>query len=115
MFDALNDEEIWAIANRLMDNLMDASTRIDHAAHVRDFTPRLRAIVTPEHLSRVCANYQKQNGFFTERRPLGLLRRPHAVALVWSQRFSHAEGDYVAEMLLVEDGGRCLIDHTMVY
>ena len=45
-----SDEAILAVVDPMMDNLMQASAEIDHAAHVRDFTDRLKEIVTPEHL-----------------------------------------------------------------
>ena len=43
----------------MMDNLMDASTFIDYERHVKDFTDRLKSIVTKEHLIKVCEEYQK--------------------------------------------------------
>jgi hypothetical protein len=63
------DTEVLEIVNRIMDNLMDASTRIDHEQHTRDFTERLRAIVTQEYLSKVCRQYQTEKGFFADREP----------------------------------------------
>jgi hypothetical protein len=45
-----------------MDNLMQASTDIDHARHVQDFTDRAKAIATKEHLKRVCIKYQSEKG-----------------------------------------------------
>ena len=48
-FETMSEQQLWAIANPIMDNLMDASTQIDHARHVRDFTARLKAIVTPDY------------------------------------------------------------------
>ncbi len=114
-FDQMTDQQIWDIANPIMDNLMDASTHIDHARHVRDFTPRIRNIVTPEHLDSVCKQYQADKGFFAARTPVVLLKRPDSVALIWKQYFSKAPGEFVAEMVLVKDGERYLVDHVMVF
>ena len=44
----ISDAEIFSIANPIMDNLMDASTAIDHERHIRDFTDRMKSIVTKE-------------------------------------------------------------------
>jgi hypothetical protein len=57
-----SDEEILAVVDPIMDRLMQASTDIEHARHVADFTERLRAIVTPEHLERVRRRYQLRWG-----------------------------------------------------
>jgi hypothetical protein len=113
--DTMTDAELLQLIDPMMDNLMDASTRIDHAAHTRDFSDRLKDIVTPEYLVRVCQKYQEEKGFFAEREFLFLLRRPEAVAVLWKQRFTKAPGDFVAEMLVVEREGRLLIDHVMVW
>lgn len=113
--DQKSDTEILAIVNPMMDNLMEASTRIDHAAHVRDFSDRIKAIVTREHLETVCRKYQQEKGFFTEREVVALLRRPGAVAVIWRQKFSKIEGDFVAEMLVIEQDGRYLVDHVMIW
>ncbi|GFO59282.1 hypothetical protein GMST_16070 [Geomonas silvestris] len=111
----MTDQEVLALVNPMMDNLMEASTRIDHAAHTRDFTERIRAIVTPEHLEAVCRKYQEEKGFFASREPVAVVRRPGAVAVLWRQKFSKVPGDFVAEALVVEREGRYLIDHVMVW
>lgn len=114
-FATLQDAEIWQIANQLMDNLMEGSTAINHAEHTRDFTPRLRSLVTPDYLQHVCETYQRDKGFFTSRKPMLLLRRPDSIALIWQQQFSKVSGDYVAEMVLVQQDGLFLVDHVMVF
>ena len=59
-FETMSEQQLLAIANPIMDNLMDASTQIDHARHVRDFTDRLKAIVTPDYLECVCQQYRSE-------------------------------------------------------
>lgn len=84
-FETMSEQQLWAIADPIMDNLMDASTQIDHARHVRDFTGRLKAIVTPDYLARICQQYQAEKGYFTTRTLIAIFRRPNSVALVWKQ------------------------------
>ena len=110
-----SDSEIIEIVDPIMDNLMDASTKIDHARHVRDFTDRIKSIVTEDHLRDVCVRYQREKGFFAARSLISLVRRPDAVAVLWKQRFTKVEGDFVAEALFVERDGKCLVDHAMVW
>lgn len=110
----MSDDEVLAIANPIMDNLMDASIAIDHERHVRDFTERAKSIVTPEHLKRVCEHYQREKGIFTRREPIAVLKRPGAAVIVWRQWFTKAPGEFLAEMILVERDGVFLVDHVMV-
>lgn len=111
---AKSDDEILAIAEPIMDNLMAASTNIDHARHVRDFTDRLKTIVTKDYLEKVCRQYQREKGFFGSRTLVAIFRRPHSIVIVWKQHFTKSPGDYVAEMLLVQQGSRYLVDHVFV-
>lgn len=113
-FEALSEKEILDIAIPMMDNLMDASTHIDHERHVRDFTNRLKNIVTKEHLNEVCERYQKEKGYFANRELVAVFRRPHSAMITWRQTFTKASGDYLAEMLLVYRDGSYLVDHTWV-
>jgi hypothetical protein len=110
-----SDEEILAIANPIMDNLMDASTAIDHERHIRDFTDRLKVIVTKDHLEKVCRQYQSEKGYFGNREVIAIFRRSNSVAIVWKQRFTKIAGEFVAEMVLVVQGPRYLVDHVMVF
>lgn len=114
-FEEMTDQEIFDIANPIMDNLMDASTAIDHARHVADFTDRIKKICTEEYLQKVCKKYQKELGFFTNRELVAVLKRPDAAIIIWKQFFTKAKGEYAAEMLLVHDGNRFLVDHVMFY
>lgn len=114
-FQELTEEKILEIANPIMDNLMDASTKIDHERHIVDYTDRLKKIVTKEHLERVCKEYQYEKGFFTKREVVAVFRRADSAAIIWKQYFSKVEGEFVAEMVLVNKGGRYLCDHTFVF
>jgi len=111
----MSDEEILHIANPIMDNLMDASTAIDHERHIRAFTERMKTLVTKEYLQKVCEKYQREKGYFSRREPGAVFKRPGAVAIIWKQWFTKVPGEFVAEMLLVEKDGTFLVDHVMVF
>ena len=110
-----SDADILAVVDPIMDNLMQASTTIDHALHVRDFTERLKAIVTPQHLEKVCRRYQAEWGHFTRREPVAVFRRAASIAVVWKQWCSGTTDEFVAELVLVEDDGRFLVDHVVFF
>ena len=114
-FEDMSEVEILAIANPIMDNLMDASTRIDHEAHTRDFTDRMKNIVTKDYLQKICEQYQSEKGLFSKREPVAVFKRTDSVAIVWKQLFTKAKGEFVAEMVLVYKNGRYLCDHAMVF
>ena len=110
-----SDDEIMAVVDPIMDNLMDASTAIDHARHVRDFTERAKGTLSEEALHCICTRYQRERGFFAGRERVAIFRRPDSIAVIWRQRFTQTQGDYVAELVLLEEQGRYLVDHVMVF
>ena len=110
----MTDAEILAIVEPLMDNCLAGSTERDHAKHVRDFTDRLRAIVTPENLAAQLESGQPINGYFAERELIGIFRRPDRVGVVWRQFLTKAEGEFVNHAVFDEKDGRVLIDHCLI-
>lgn len=110
-----SDEEIMRVATPIMDNLMQGSTGINHEKHTRDFSPRMKGIVTAEHLEKVCNRYQSEWGYFAERELVAIFRRPSSVAVIWKQRCTKQPGEFVAELVLVEQDARVLVDHAMVH
>lgn len=111
----MSEKEVLEIATPIMDNLMEASTQIDHEKHIKDFSERMKSIVTKEHLENVCKQYQKEKGYFTHREPVAVFKRPDSVAIIWKQSFSQAAGEFVAEMVLINENGKYLVDHAMVF
>lgn len=111
----LSDDEILVAVEPIMDNLMQGSTEIDYARHTRDFTDRMKCIVTPERLAAMCADYRSRIGFFERREFVALFRRQASVAVVWKQYCSKSPDEFVAEAVFVPDGDRWLVDHAMVF
>jgi hypothetical protein len=111
-FEQMSEEEIINIAKPIIDNFMDASTKIDHKRHVRDFTDRLKSVVTEEHLKTVCERYQKEKGFFAERKLVKVFRRPDSALIVWSQTFTKVSGEYLVDMVLVHKDDKFKVGHT---
>lgn len=110
-----SDAAILAVVDPIMDNLMEASTASDYARHVRDFTPRLRDRLPQDAFECICKDYQAARGFFGARECMAIFRRPDSVAVIWRQAFTRVAGEYVAELVLVQDGDRYRVDHVMVF
>ena len=110
-----SDADILSVANPIMDNLMQASTEIDYEKHIRDFSDRLKGVLSKERLAWICRDYQSTKGFFAAREFVAIFRRPDSVAVIWKQRFTQQTGDFVAEMVLIQQNGNYLVDHVMVF
>ena len=111
----MTDTEILAIVEPLMDNCLAGSTERDDAKHVRSFMDLLRAIITLENLATQPESGQPTSGNFAERELIGIFRRPDRVGVVWRMLLRKAEGGYVNQPVLVEEDGRVLIDHCLIF
>ncbi len=110
----MTESGILAIANPIMDNLMQASTDIDHERHVKDFTDTLKAIVTKENLEAQCKEYQTKLGYFSEREFVGVFRKETDVAIFWKQKYTKSSGEHIAFLRLVSADGKILVQNVSV-
>jgi len=111
-FTELSVEEILGIVEPLMQNCLEGSNESDHAKHVRDFTDRMKNIVTPEELKRQLSG--KPRIRFTNRQFLNLFRRRNSIGIVWKQSTSSSDDELINQAIFKEVDGRVLIDHCMI-
>lgn len=114
-FEHLSDQQLMQVANTLMDRLMTASTHIDYAAHTQDFSKRALGVLNQNQFEHICKHYQKEKGFFTQRDCVAIFRRPESIAIIWKQNFSIAQGDFVAEMVIIIEDDCYKVDHVFVF
>ncbi|MES9831880.1 MAG: hypothetical protein ABW139_06510 [Candidatus Thiodiazotropha sp. DIVDIV] len=110
----MSDAEIMNIANPIMDNLMQASTDIDHERHVRDFSAKLKNTVTKENLEAQCEKYQSEVGVFSKREFVAIYRKSTDVRVFWRQWYSKSTDEFVAFLHLVENEGKMEVVNVSV-
>jgi hypothetical protein len=93
---------------------MEASTEVDHERHVRDFSDRLKGIVTKENLEQQCHEYQMELGFFSTRELVGIFRKENDVRVFWRQWYTNSKNEYVAFLHLVENDGHVEVVNVSV-
>ncbi len=98
----LSDDEIMALVAPIMDNLMDGSTEINHEKHIRDFSDKMKNIVTKAELEAQCKSYQKALGIFTKRELMGVFRKKTDVRVFWKQWYSKSEDEFLAFVHIVQ-------------
>ena len=110
----MSNEDIMAIVNPIMDNLMQASTDINHKKHVQDFSNRLKSIVTEEKLKEQCKVYQEKLGFFAQRELVGIFRKKNDVRVFWRQWYTKSEDEFVAYIAVHEQNNKIEIINVSV-
>lgn len=110
-----SDEKLCQVAQHYMDHLMQASTERNYEAHIANFSQRLKILLDQQRFEYVVAQYQQEKGLFHTREFVAFFRREHSFAVVWRQTFTQIQGDYVAEIVLIEEDDKLVVDHVMVF
>ncbi|WP_190367199.1 hypothetical protein [Pseudoalteromonas sp. S16_S37] len=110
----LSDNEIMKLVTPIMNNLMDASSEIDHEKHVRDFSENMKNIVTKEELEKQCKIYQKTLGFFTKRELVGIFKKKGDVRVFWKQWYSKSDDEFLAFVHIVQRNGKLEVVNASV-
>ena len=108
----LTNDEILSIVDPIMDNCLEGSNEGNHIKHTKDFTDRMKNIVTPDELRRQLLAEPRIR--FTEREFLYLFRRKDSIGIVWKQSISSSNDELINQAIFREIEGKILIDHCMI-
>ncbi len=111
-FPNLSEDEILNLVEPIMDSCLEGSNECDHKKHTKDFTDRMKSIVTPEELKRQLSIEPKV--FWTKREFVCLFRRSDSVGIVWKQKTSSSNDELINQAIFKEVEGKILIDHCMI-
>ena len=111
-FIEMKENEILGIVEPIMDNCLNGSNENNFAKHARDFTERMRKIVTPENLKLQLA--KEHRAFFTERKFIYLFRRQSSIGVIWKQYISTSNDELMNQAIFLEKNEKILIDHCMI-
>ena len=107
-----NQKQILKIIEPIMDNCLEGSNEGNHKKHTRDFTDRMKSIVTPEELEKQLSSSPKV--CFTHREFLHFFRRTDSVGIVWKQFTSLNNDELINQAIFKIIKGNILIDHCMI-
>ena len=110
----MSDAEIMKIVDPIMDNLMEASTEINHKKHVRDFSQNMKNIVTKENLEKQCRQYQKDLGQFGKRELMGIFKKSSDVRVFWKQWYTQSDDEFLAFVHIMENNGKIEVVNASV-
>lgn len=108
-FSKLTDEEILNIANPLMENIIEATEEADYENLSKNFTKRLKSIVTKEAFEKQLSD--NNLGKFGKRELLSIIHKKQSIFVLWKQWFTESEEEFLAEIVIVHKDGQYLVDH----
>jgi len=108
----MNEKEILDIVEPIMDNCLEGSNEANHQKHTRDFTDRMKNIVTPENLKTQLSHNPR--AYFTKRKFIHMFRRNKSIGVVWKQSISTSNDELINQTIFVEINKKILIDHCII-
>ena len=100
-----SDKEILEIASPLWDNLIVCSNSQDYFGFTKDFSARMLFGANEIELAKQWANNEVITNLKDENEFLGCIRRDEHVTVLFKQKTSLSDGDYLGRLVLgVEDG-----------
>lgn len=108
----MNEKEILNIVEPIMDNCLEGSNEANHQKHTRDFTERMKNIITPENLKKQLS--QSPRAYFTKRKFIHIFRRNKSIGVVWKQSISTSNDELMNQTIFVEINKKILIDHCII-
>ena len=108
----MNEKEILDIIEPIMDNCLEGSNEANHQKHTRDFTDRMKNIVTPENLKKQLSHSPR--AYFTKRKFIHIFRRNKSIGVVWKQSISTSNDELMNQTIFVEMNKKILIYHCII-
>ena len=99
------DKEILEIAQPLWDNLINCSNAQDYFGFTKDFSARMLFGANEIELAKQWANNEVITNLKQENDFLGCIRRDEHITVLFKQKSTISDGDYLGRLVLgVEDG-----------
>ena len=102
---AKSDGEIFAIAKPFWENLVKASNMKDYGGFTKDFSTQMLFGANEIELAKLWTNNEVITNLKQENEFLGCIRRDEHVTVLFKQKSTISDGDYLGRLVLgTEDG-----------
>ena len=99
-----SDDEILEIANPFWDNLIQCSNKKDYSGFTRDFSAQMLYGANEVEIGKQWSNNELLISLSSNKIFIGCLRRNNFVTVLYKQRSTKIEGDFLGRLVLgIED------------
>ncbi|MGD8569468.1 MAG: hypothetical protein PVJ39_15390 [Gammaproteobacteria bacterium] len=104
-----SDEEIIALAEPLLQNMLDGGNALKYAKFSRDFSHGMRSTIPEDLFAEQSIAVNRARGQCISRQPLGVLRKNKTALILWSARFDKSNDDMLIQLKIAYDHGKLVI------
>jgi hypothetical protein len=109
------DEEILAIANPMWDDLVKHSNEGEYGKFIRNFSYALLLGLNEMEVGKQFANSELARNLSTEKDYLGIIRRGQHVTVLYRQRSTKKEGEWLGRLVLGYENGEVKIFSASIF
>lgn len=108
------DEEIIALAEPLLQNLLDGASALNYEKFTHDFSHSMRTVMPHELFMEQTIGLQHVRGKCISRKPLGVLRKNKTALVIWSSQYEKTEDDMLIQLKLVFEKDKLVISSALI-
>ena len=106
---AKTTQEIKAIADPLLDNILKGFKYDKYTTYVRDFDPALKVIGSRTKFFKVNRHISSSLGNYLYREYMGSLLKGKMIVVLWKAKYDKTKNDVLIKLVIKKHGGRYLV------
>ena len=110
-----SDEEIISLANPLWDNLINSSNKKDYSGFTKDFSAQMLYGANEVELGKQWSNNELLINLSNEKICLGCLRRNDFITVLYKQKSTKIEGEFLGRLVLGMQGNEIKIFGATIF
>jgi len=110
-----SDEEIISLANPLWDNLINSSNKKDYSGFTKDFSAQMLYGANEVELGKQWSNNELLINLSNEKICLGCLRRNDFITVLYKQKSTKLDGEFLGRLVLGMQGNEIKIFGATIF
>ena len=112
---AKSDEEIFAIARPIWENLVKSSNLKDYGGFTKDFSTQMLFGANEVELGKQWANNKLLTSLSEKQEFLGTIRRNQFITVLYKQTSQTMPGEFLGRLVLGEEDGQVKVFGATIY
>jgi hypothetical protein len=108
------DEKIIALAEPLLQNLLDGANALNYEKFTHDFSHSMKTVMPHDLFMEQTIGLQHVRGKCVSRQPLGVLRKNKTALVVWSAQYEKTDDDMLIQLKLVFENDKLVISSALI-
>lgn len=108
------DEQIIALAEPLLQNLLDGANALNYNKFTHDFSHSMKTVMPHDLFMEQTIGLQHVRGKCASRKPLGVLRKNKTALVIWSAQYEKTDDDMLIQLKLVFEKDKLTISSALI-